>query len=205
MDSLALIVLMALLLGLTPLIYSDCKSVISFALAIPQGLTKVNPRLIYGHFNYMSCPEIDNIAFKSAKKMEELFKCVAVPVPCDCPYEYWDTEKKEGRGLLSMKHAAVQAGLGSIGKNMLLINKRYGNLLTLGAILTNLVLPSDMISESICITNCNKCVEACPVKAIENGTVNQKLCRENTYDKTKRGFDTVDCNKCRVVCPVNRQ
>jgi len=102
-----------------------------------------------------------------------------------------------------MKHAAVQAGLGSLGKNTLFISKHYGNMVILGAILTNLTLPSDMVSENICITNCNKCAESCPVQAIANGTVNQKLCRENTYNKTERGFDTVDCNKCRVVCPIN--
>ncbi|KAA6328570.1 hypothetical protein EZS27_022547 [termite gut metagenome] len=39
--------------------------------------------------------------------------------------------------------------------------------------------------------------------AIENGRVNQKLCRNNTYGKTKRGFDTVDCNCCRTACPMN--
>ena len=184
-------------------IYPDCKTVISFAVALPQGLAKVNPRLIYGYYNYMSCPEVDTIAFKSAKKIEKNFSCVAVPIPCDTPYEYWDSEKMEGRGLLSMKHAAVQAGLGSLGKNSLFINGRYGNMMTLGAIITDLELPSDSLSESICIDNCQKCIEACPVKAIENGFVNQKLCRKHTYGKTERGFDTVDCNKCRTVCPMN--
>lgn len=184
-------------------IYPDCKSVISFATALPRGLAKVNPRLIYGHFNSISCPEIDMIAFKSAKKIEEIFRCIAVPIPCDSPYEYWDSENMEGRGLLSMKHTAVQAGLGSLGKSTLFINERYGNMVTLGAILTNLDLPSDMFSKNICMVNCRKCIDACPAKAIDNGAVNQKLCRTNTYEKTKRGFDTVDCNICRTACPIN--
>jgi epoxyqueuosine reductase QueG len=191
-------------LGFSPVdIYPECKSVIAFAVALPQGLAKVGQRMIYGYYNYFSCPEVDLIAFKSAKKMEGLFGCIAVPLPCDGPYEYWDEEKREGRGLLSLKHAAVEAGLGSLGKNTLFISKRYGNMLTLGAVLTNLVLPSDTIAESICIVKCNACIEACPVKAIDNGLVNQKLCRENTYGKTKRGFNTVDCNKCRTACPAN--
>jgi len=192
--------------GFRPIdIYPDCKSVISFGIALPQGLYKVNPRLIYGHYNYLSCSVIDIVAFKSATKIEELFSCIAIPIPCDGPYEYWDEEKKEGRGLLSMKHAAVQAGLGSLGKSTLFISKRYGNMVTLGAILTNLELTPDTSSDNVCIPNCNKCVEACPVKAIDNGGVNQRLCRENAYGKTKRGFDTVDCNKCRVECPLNHE
>lgn len=184
-------------------ILPDCKSVISFAIALPQGLARVNPRLIYGYYNNMSCPETDHIAFKSAKRIEETFNCIAVPIPCDSPYEYWDKDKMEGRGLLSMKHVALKAGLGSLGKNTLLMNKRYGNMTTLGAILTNLDLKSDTLSKNICLVNCHKCIEACPVGAIENNTVNQKLCRNYTYRKTERGFDTVDCNKCRTVCPVN--
>ena len=79
--------------------------------------------------------------------------------------------------MLSMKHAAVQAGLGSFGKNTLFISKFYGNMVTLGAVLTNLELPSDSISENICIPNCNKCVDACPVKAIHNGEVIKKANR----------------------------
>lgn len=184
-------------------IYPGCKSAISFAVALPRGLSKAESRLIYGHFNYLSCHETDIITFKSAKEIEKNFNCTAIPVPCDNPYEYWDSERSEGRGLISMKHTAVQAGLGSLGKNTMLITRQYGNMVTLGVILTDLEIPPDTLSENLCIKNCQKCIEACPVNAIENGMVNQKACRANTYGKNARGFDTVDCNRCRTVCPLN--
>jgi epoxyqueuosine reductase QueG len=183
-------------------IFTDCRSVISFGIALPKGIAKVNPRLIYGHYNDLSCAEVDRIALHAGRKIEEEHQCTAIPMPADSPYEYWDEEKMEGRGLLSMKYTAVAAGLGSIGKNTLLLNRQYGNRLTIGAILTDLNLPSDPLSESICIEKCRKCTDNCPVGAIDNGVVNQKLCRNHTYGKTKRGFDTVDCNKCRTVCPM---
>lgn len=63
-------------------------------------------------------------------------------------------------------------------------------------------LQSDKPCEEICIKNCKKCIEACPVRAIGHGVVNQSLCRQNAYGKTSRGFDTVDCNQCRMVCPM---
>jgi epoxyqueuosine reductase QueG len=190
-------------LGFKPTdIFPDCQSVISFGIALPNGLAQINPRLVYGYFNNLSCPETDVITFKVAKRIENDFNCMAVPIPCDDPYEYWDSEKMEGRGLLSMKHTAVAAGLGTLGKNTLLLNKRYGNMLTLGMILIDLDLLSDPVSQSICMNNCHKCEDNCPVGAIENGVVNQKLCRNHTYGKTKRGFDTVDCNKCRTICPM---
>lgn len=184
-------------------IFPECKSVISIIIALPKGLAKIKPRLIYGHYNFMSCPEVDITSFNSAKKIEQRLNCLAVPIPCDSPYEYWDKDTMVGKGLLSMKHTAVQAGLGSLGKNTLFINRQYGNMVTLGAILTNLDIQSDELSENICIHGCKKCVESCPINAIEENTVNQKRCRSNAYGKTKRGFDTVDCNKCRTICPIN--
>lgn len=188
--------------GFSPLdVFSECKSVVVIGLALPKGLFKISPRLVYNYYNYQSCPEVDRIALALAKSFETKYNCLAVPMPSDSPYEYWDEESKSGHGLISMKHAAVLAGIGTLGKNTLLLSPVFGNKLTLGAILTNLDLKSDPPAVASCIDGCHLCLDKCPVHAIENGIVNQKLCRENTYGKTSRGFGTVDCNKCRVVCP----
>ena len=110
-------------------------------------------------------------------------------------------ENLRAKGILSMRHAAVLTGLGSLGKNTLLINKQYGNFLTLGAILTNLDLKSDPLSEELCIENCHLCMDNCPTKALNGKTVNQKLCRSYTYTTNDRGLEVVNCNKCRTICP----
>jgi len=34
-----------------------------------------------------------------------------VLIPTDAPYEYWDSENQEGRAILSLRHAAMLAGL----------------------------------------------------------------------------------------------
>ncbi|PKM49699.1 MAG: epoxyqueuosine reductase [Firmicutes bacterium HGW-Firmicutes-7] len=183
-------------------IFVDCKSVIVFGIALPKGLMQVDSRLIYGHFNNNSCQQVDTISFRAAKIIENKFGCYAVSIPCDGPYDFWDKNKMEGRGLISMKHAAVLAGVGTLGKSTLLINNRFGNLLTIGAILTNLKLHSDELCKGICIPECKKCIDSCPVSAIKDGNVIQKLCRNNTYDQNSRGFDVVNCNNCRNVCPM---
>jgi len=189
--------------GFSPIdVYKNCNSVITFGIALPIGLSQVDPRIIYGHYNELSCIEADRIAFISAKEIERRFNCVAVPLPCDSPYEYWDSDNLTGRGLISMKHAAILSGLGALGKNTLLINPQYGNLLTIGAILTDLELESDDLSGEICIRGCTRCIDNCPTHAIKDGTVNQRLCRNYTYGKTERGFSTVNCNICRNVCPL---
>jgi len=59
---------------------------------------------------------------KLAKELEEKYNCLAVPVPCNSPSEYWDAENMTAKGLISMKHTAYLCGLGSIGKSSLLIN-----------------------------------------------------------------------------------
>ena len=183
-------------------IFPACQTVVVFGVALTKGLLQIAPRLVYGHFNHDVVSRVDAIALEAAKRIEEGWASIVVPIPSDSPYEYWDETQLEGRGLLSMKHAAVNAGLGSIGKNSLFLNRKYGNRLCLGAILIDEKLPSDVLSEDICIPNCHKCIDACPVSAIQNGTTVQKLCRKHTYGKTKRGFDTVDCNQCRTICPM---
>ena len=189
--------------GFSPLdLYDKCKSVIAVGIALPKGIFEVASRLMYGHFNENTCTMVDTLTFNLAKELEQKYGCVAVPIPCDSPYEYWDADNMTGKGLMSMKDAAVLCGLGSIGKSTLLINETYGNRLTIGVVLTDMELTGDPIQEDLCIPGCRLCIESCPVQAIEDGKVIQKKCRLNTYGKTARGFDTVDCNKCRVVCPM---
>lgn len=189
--------------GYSPLdLFSGCKSVIAIGTALPKSLYEVEPRLIYSHFNEKASFIIDEIAYKLAKAIENRFACLAVPIPSDAPNEYWDADRLTAKGLISMKHTAVLCGLGCIGKSSLLINREYGNRLIIGAVLTDLELMPDPLQESICIPECRKCIDACPVNAINGGSVEQLLCRPNTYGKTARGFDTVNCNKCRTVCPM---
>lgn len=190
--------------GFSPIdIYEGCKSVICFGIALPKGIFDVNPRLIYSHFNEtVACQKVDEIAFYAAKKIEKEFGCDAIPMPADAPNEYWNASTLTAKGLISMKHTAVVCGIGQLGKNTLLLNPEFGNRLTLGAVFTDYEFESDEPCENICIEGCKKCMEACPVQAIHDGHVEQKLCRTNSFHKTARGFDTVDCNCCRRVCPM---
>jgi epoxyqueuosine reductase len=183
-------------------IYSDCKSVIVFAKKIPMGLAHVNPRIIYQHFNSAGHLELDRIAYLSSNEIEKTYNGIAVPIPANVPYDYWDTEKMEGRGTISMKHAAVLAGIGTFGKSTLLINRKYGNMLNIGAVLTNLNLPSDVPAESVCIKGCSICIDNCPANAINEFGVNQKLCRKHAYARNDKGFEVVNCNRCRTMCPM---
>jgi len=182
-------------------IYTDCRSVVVLGKALPKGLSQISPRIVYNHMGDVNMAELDRIALRIAMFIERLGG-IAVPLPCDGPYEYWEPDTHTGKGLLSMRHAAVAAGLGSLGKNTLLINSTYGNMVNVGAVLTDLTLASDPLSEELCIPECRRCLDACPVHALDGVSANQLLCRANTYDENARGFSVVNCNRCRVVCPM---
>lgn len=182
-------------------VFKDCRSVVVYALALPKGLTKVSPRIVYQHINSISRNQLDYIGIAAGMAIEALGG-VAVPLPCDAPYDYWDPEKMEGKGVISMRHAAVLAGVGSMGKNTLVINKRFGSMINIGALLTDLDLKSDPPQEDICLKDCRACLDSCPPKALDGISVNQKLCRENAYSTNARGFEVCECNLCRVKCPL---
>ncbi|HNW85393.1 MAG TPA: epoxyqueuosine reductase [Candidatus Limiplasma sp.] len=184
-------------------LYPDCRSVVVFAKALPKGATLVSPRIVYQQYNSKNLVELDRIAFLASGRVEAAFPdAIAVPIPSDGPYEYWVPETMEGRGILSMKHAALLAGLGTLGKSTLLLNRRFGNRLSIGAVLTNLDLPTDPPAESICIPGCRVCIEGCPAHAINDRGVDQQLCRKHAYGVNSRGFDVTNCNACRTQCPM---
>src|SRR5690606_17268131 len=61
---------------------------------------------------------------------------------------------------------AVRAGLGWIGKNSMLINRKLGSYVFIGELVVNLELP---YNESPMVDRCGgcaKCVDACPTQAI---------------------------------------
>jgi epoxyqueuosine reductase len=98
--------------------------------------------------------------------------------------------------------ALICAGLGVLGKNTLLMNQRYGNMIQLGAILTNLELEGDPPATYVgCAPGCNICIEACPVNALHGETVEQRLCRPRSIVKTTKGYTLTKCNICRIACP----
>lgn len=108
--------------------------------------------------------------------------------------------RKEQFGYISLKHAAEIAGLGVIGKNYLLTNPQYGNLLWFSAVLTDAELMPDEKAQSTICGNCNKCVEACPAGALDDlASFGKKGCSK-FFTIEDRKFK-VKCFLCRTICP----
>src|SRR4030043_53854 len=114
-------------------IYPECKSVIIFASRFPLDNLRARTTVPYTFTRNMMVNKMDGIAFHLAQDLEAV-DIPSIPIPSAEPYDYWDAGKRHGRGILSLKHAAQLAGLGVIGKNTLLINEKYGNMIWLGAV-----------------------------------------------------------------------
>lgn len=82
-----------------------------------------------------------------------------MPIPTN--ESEWDSSTNRWRSIISQKHAAQAAGLGTIGRHSLLITPEFGSMVWLGAVLVDAELEADPLLKPLC-TNCNLCAEACP-------------------------------------------
>jgi epoxyqueuosine reductase QueG len=102
-----------------------------------------------------------------ARRIENDYRVKAVPVPASYPLDM-STEVMGLVGDLSLRHAAVAAGLGVFGRHNLVINPRFGTRIIFTAVLTELPLESDPPVEDELCDQCNLCVEACPAQALDH-------------------------------------
>lgn len=183
-------------------VYEKCNSVIVFLKKMPNEAVMPNNPVPYTHAAYLTYSELDRIGLALCQQLENA-GIAAVPVPTDVPYLFWDAKRMHGMGIISLRHAAYNAGLGFLGRNTLLINKDFGNMVYIGAVLTSAKLdPSPLVEDQHCPPNCKICLDSCPSKALDGVTVNQMLCRKTSFIKTERGFDIYTCNACRRMCPL---
>jgi epoxyqueuosine reductase len=182
-------------------IYNDCQSVLVFAKKLPAESLFASSCIPYTYINRVITEEVDRLTLTLSRKLDDL-AVKNVPIPSDDPSEYWEPERSYARAILSLRHAGQLAGLGVIGKNTLLMNDRFGNMIQLGALLLNKKLEGDpMAAYNPCREDCNLCIRSCPQSALDGSTVNQQACRPLSIFRNERGFILKKCWKCRKVCP----
>ncbi|MDD3224406.1 MAG: tRNA epoxyqueuosine(34) reductase QueG [Clostridium sp.] len=111
---------------------------------------------------------------------------------------------------LPERYIAFKSGIGFIGKNNMLINKKYGSYVFLGEIITDLDIEPDTIIYNKC-EKCDKCLKACPTRAISNGMCKPNIClsyitqKKDVEDSLFEKFDgrLFGCDACQKVCPYN--
>ena len=118
---------------------------------------------------------------------------------------------------LPERYIAYLSGIGFIGKNNLIISKKYGSYVFLGEIITDLELYDDdkRTLEELNLFkecgNCKKCYMVCPTKAINSNKKNCNIClsyitqKKDLADWEMEKLDgrMFGCDTCQLVCPYN--
>lgn len=187
--------------GYHPLdILPTCNSVISFGCRFPVGTLICKSDVPYTRVRNSITPKMDAIALDFCIEMEKN-QIVCVPIPTN--ESQWDENTGRYRSIVSQKHIAQAAGLGTIGRHSLLITPEYGSMVWLGAVLCEQEFEPNEMKESIC-NDCNLCVSICPVNALENPEIKQQSCWDFAFgDDEEKLIWRISCHKCRDICPYN--
>jgi len=207
--------------------------------AIDAGIARLNPAHIYSHvgrgpggygtpvttshpFIFVFAVEMDFHTMSKAPKLD---------VVIESAYRYMEASKigiavafyirslgHEARAHIDTNYrvmlpaAAVDAGLGEVGRLGILIHPRYGARVRLGAVSTD--LPFDIVKpitfgvQQFC-EECKKCARNCPSGAISSGkprdvrgvlkwSTNQEACYRYWHEIG------TDCGLCMRVCPYSK-
>ena len=125
-------------------------------------------------------------------------------------YENFNFEPFIDTSPINEVKAAVLSGLGVLGKNKLLINKKYGSFCFIGEIITDYEIPTVINSNTECI-NCNACITACPsgflgdksLKCLSQITQQKAPLNQSEETLIKNSGIIWGCDICQNVCPMN--
>lgn len=154
------------------------------------------PTKLYFHHYKIVNSFLDHIALRLCNIIQKQgFSALAIPAT-----QIIDWEKNIAH--LSHRKLGVMAGLGWIGRNNLLVNKKLGSQFRLTSILTDIPLKIDQPSKEEC-GKCNTCKKVCPAGAI--GETYKNFDHEKCFQKLKsfqaqRQVEQFVCGVCVNVC-----
>lgn len=205
----------------------DAKTVIVFGIPVSRGIfSSPDYDLYLMHRSYHTVyRHLDEISFNLTNFIEAQTRSSAVSVPSYAPLVFHEFEPW---GIISLKHAAVKAGLGALGRSGMMYHPEHGSLLRLGAVVTSAEMHGDIINDKLpCPSKCYACQQKCPSNAFaETSGFNKMKCLGHTIKhaiyplalKDEQGLKHIErvintagydywlaCNECLKVCPLNKK
>ncbi|WDV45075.1 reductive dehalogenase domain-containing protein [Clostridiaceae bacterium M8S5] len=218
---------------------SKLKKFCSYLGAVDIGVTKMKPEFFYSFigrplkdygkkvdnnhkYGLVIAVEMDKNMINRAPQLEEMFAVTKGYVD-SAIIALWMTYYIKMLGYDARAHidgnyevivplVAQNAGIGEIGRNGLVISRKYGQRIRMSVVTTDMPLiadePSDFGVKKFCKL-CNKCSKTCPAKAIsseppiiENGVERWRIKQESCYE-IWRSLGT-DCGICLATCPFSQ-
>ena len=141
-------------------------------------------------------------------RLEQLATAVRELVPGSTTRCYVDA------GPVPERELAQLAGLGWIGKNMMLIHPDIGSFTFIGVILTDAQLEPDLPFEADRCGTCRRCLDACPTQAFAGPRdLDARACISYLTIEHRQDFTDLEraqvgewvfgCDVCQDVCPWN--
>ena len=168
---------------------------IRLSAGILSELEQAPTRLYFHHYRTLNAL-LDQTAIKVANFIQSKgFRVIPIPAS-----QIVDWQKQTAH--LSHKKIARLAGLGWIGRNNLLVNKKLGSQFRLVSILTDMPLVTDKPKNQDC-GKCKLCIEICPIGAIKENPEDFEhiKCFEKLKEFQKqRLVDQFICGVCVKIC-----
>lgn len=183
-------------------IYPEARSVLVIGLPVHLPALETSPSIWYRELYKTVNILLDQYTYR----LTELLNREGYPsvfVPRD-GYGSIEVLRKKPVAFFSHRHAAVLAGLGSFGVNNMVLTKEYGPRIRFGSVLTSARIPSDPLSDDLCI-RCSLCVRSCPVHALDSsgypdGLTEKGRCTDHSAELNRQHRSP--CGICIKVCPV---
>lgn len=150
------------------------RSCVVLVFRMPVGEFLSDDQWVVAYNNQLVMRRMDRRAQRLALWLEDRgHPCALVAVEETDP-----TLKRGSYGYLSMRHLAVEAGLGTFGLEANLLTPELGPRCYITAVLTEAELAADEpMREQVCIGEiCSRCLYACPVDAVLHWTLNKRAC-----------------------------
>jgi ferredoxin len=145
----------------------DAGKVVVIAKRLSAGVTRIarwDERFKY-YNDELTLTALEEIGLSMVLWLEAKgYPALIVPPTHVDPWRYQGDPDKHMKPLLSLDHAAVEAGLGTLGLNRMLLTPEFGPRVMLTAVLATLPVEADARREAALCQgpSCGRCLAACP-------------------------------------------
>jgi ferredoxin len=159
----------------------DAGRVIVLGARLQAGTSRIrkwNDRNKY-YNDELSITFLEEIALELVYWLEDAgYPAIIVPPTHVDPWRYQGDPGAHQKPLLSLPHAAVEAGLGTLGLNGQLLTPEYGPRVILSAVLCSLDVACDAPrTEALCLgPSCGRCLKACPGDVVKHWDRDWQAC-----------------------------